>query len=308
MRIFWLSGIGLVCLLLAACGRQQLPAGVKLDPAFRTLVAPDTKLLSGIDWDSLKTTAFYHHHENDLNIPIFKASAERLGVDPLRDVSKVLVAWDGHSWLFLERGHWNANDLQKKMIAAGAQSTNYRNRTLIGNRLGAVAFFKTITVEGNTDIVRKAIDLESAGSGEIPEELQERLRTLPSRDQLWTVSRAGLAYANLPTNPDIQSALSNITGSVSGTTAGMYVDTGLHISIDLQCVSDQGATRVHDALRGIIGFGRLSTKDDQQDLLRAYDAIQVEKKNQTVEVRADLPEDLADKLLGALTSLRHKIQ
>jgi hypothetical protein len=303
MRIF-LTSVVLACsLLIAGCGRQSV-SGITVDPAFRTLITPETKLLSGIEWDALKSSPFYQRHQKDLNIPVFNAAAERMGVDPLRDVSKLLVASNGKDWLFIERGRFNATDLQKKIIANGAQTTTYRNHTLLGDTGTTLVFFKNIAVEGGPTSVRRAIDLENAGDGEIPEELQERLRTLSKHDQLWTVSRGGLAFANLPSNSDMQTALSNITGSVNGTTAGLYIDTGLHLSIDLDCVSPQGATRVHDALRGAIGFGRLSTKDDQQDLLRAYDAIQVTKDNQIVRVRADLPGDLADKLIATVTSFK----
>jgi hypothetical protein len=304
VRAFLLCLLTTCLLLIVACGRQTI-TGIAVDPAFRTLIPPDTKVLSGVEWDSLKSTPFYQRHEKDLNVPLLNAASERLGIDPLRDISKLVIAWDGTNWIFMERGRFNSSDLQKKIAAAGARSTTYRNHTLLGEHAGTLVFFKTVAVEGSTPAVQRAIDIESAGQGEVPEELQERLRTLSKRDQLWTVSRAGLAFANLPMSSDLQSALSNITGSITGTTAGVYVDAGVHLSIDLQCVSDQGATRVHDALRGIIGFGRLSTKDDQQDLLRAYDAIQVNKTNQIVEVRADLPPELADKLIASLVSLRH---
>jgi len=282
-----------------------MPVGITVDPAFRSLTPADTKLLSGADWDSLKASPFYQRHEKELNVPIFNAAVDRLGVNPLRDFSKLMAAWDGKDWLLMERGRFNSNDLQKRMIAAGARSSTYRNRTLLGENAGTLVLFKNIALEGSTPAVQHTIDIESAGQGEIPEELQERLRTLSKRDQLWTVSRAGLAFANVPMNPDWQSALSNITGSISGTTAGVYVDAGVHLSIDLQCNSAQGATRVHDAVRGMIGFGRLSTKDDQEDLLRAYDAIQVNTTSQIVEVRADLAPDLADKLMASLMLLRH---
>jgi len=299
-NFFWLV---LACLLLSAgCARQTQPVGITVDPAFRTLILPATKLLAGVDWDSLKTTDFYRRHQNDLNVSVLNAPAERLGINPLRDVAKVLVSWDGNNWLFLERGRWNPGDLQKRMIAAGAAASNYRGRTLLGSTW-TVTFFKTVAVEGSPAAVRNAVDVESAGNGEVPEELQERLRTLPSHDQIWAASRSGLAFASAITNSDVQSALSNITGSVSGATGGIYVDSGVHLSMDLECISDQGATRVHDALRGVIGFARLSTKDDQQDLLRAYDAIQVDKKNRMVEVHADLSGDLGDKLIGTLRSI-----
>jgi hypothetical protein len=259
-----------------------------------------------VEWDALKASSFYQRHQNDLNIPVLNAEAERLGVNPLQDVSKLLVAWNGSDWLLMERGRFNGADLQKRLIASGARPTSYRGRTLLGDTKSSLVFFKSIAVEGGTSAVHHAIDLESAGDGEVPEELAEPMRQVPKHDQIWTVSRAGLAFANLPMNSDTQTALSNITGFVTGTTAGLYCDSGVHLSVDLQCVSDQGATRVHDALRGFVGFGRLSTKDDQEDLLRAYDAIHIDKVGQVVHVRADLPGDLADKLLGELMSMRQR--
>ena len=66
-------------------------------------------------------------------------------------------------------------------------------------------------------------------------------------------------------------------------------------------MSDEGAKRVHDALRGLIGFGRLSTKDDEQDLLRAYDGIHVDQNHSVVDIKADLSGDLADALLNRLS-------
>ena len=298
--------IGVFCLLCGAlgitsCSRQVSP-GVAVSPAFKTLISPDTKLLAGADLDALKTSPFYRRHEKDLNFPALNSQAERLGVNPLRDVSEVLTAWNGADWLFLQRGRWNSQDLQKRLITAGAHAAIYRDRTLLGDTPTSVTLFKTVAVEGSTVAVRRAIDIEAAGNGEVPEELGERLRTLPKHDQIWTVSRAGLAFANLPMNSDFETALSNITGSVRGTTAGLYIDDGVHLSIDLQCVSDAGATRVHDALRGMIGIGRLSTKDNQEDLLQAYDAIHVEKKDQTVSVRADLPGNLADRLIASISA------
>jgi hypothetical protein len=55
----------------------------------------------------------------------------------------------------------------------------------------------------------------------------------------------------------------------------------------------------------MIGFARLSTKDNQPDLLRAYDAVKVNKNNQIVQVRADLEPEVADKLITTAFSLRH---
>jgi hypothetical protein len=78
------------------------------------------------------------------------------------------------------------------------------------------------------------------------------------------------------------------------------VDSGTHFKIDLTCISEEGAKRVHDALRGAIGLGRLSTRDDQQELMQVYDAISVDQDKALVRVHADYSGTLTDKLFEQL--------
>ncbi len=71
---------------------------------------------------------------------------------------------------------------------------------------------------------------------------------------------------------------------------------------------EQGAQRVRDALRGGIGLARLTTKDNEADLLRLYDSIHVDQDHQLIHVRADLPPDLMDKLLARLPQLGNRFR
>jgi hypothetical protein len=50
-------------------------------------------------------------------------------------------------------------------------------------------------------------------------------------------------------------------------------------------------------LRGLVGFGRLNTPDNQPEMLRLYDAIQVTQEQQQAKVTANVPQDLADRFL-----------
>ena len=125
----------------------------------------------------------------------------------------------------------------------------------------------------------------------MPEEIADRLRSMPKHDQIWLVSRKGLPFAAAATRTDIQSALSNIVGFVVEAAASVGIDNGLHSRAALWCVSVEGATRVHDALRGAVAIGRLSTKDNETALLKIYDAVQIERQEKTVRVNAQLTGD-----------------
>jgi hypothetical protein len=73
----------------------------------------------------------------------------------------------------------------------------------------------------------------------------------------------------------------------------------------LTCISDQGAQRVRDALRGGIGLARLTTKDNQLDLLRLYDSVHVDQENSVIHVRADFAPDLANKLFSYIPQMKN---
>ena len=77
----------------------------------------------------------------------------------------------------------------------------------------------------------------------------------------------------------MKSALGNIVAFVSGLTVGVHADSGLHLTAEFTCVSEPGAKRVDDALRGGIGLARLSTRDNDDQMLRIYDAIHVDHQD-----------------------------
>jgi hypothetical protein len=262
-------------------------------------------VLAGMSIDRLKTTPLYRRHEKELDFPLFDASVQRLGFDPRRDLIDILFASDGKAGTLMARGRFQPKEIEAKLQASGLPRKPYKNFTLLGDDRNAVTFLKGgVLLAGSPQIVRSELDFQDSGAGEVPEELQERLRTLPKDDQVWLVSRKGLPFAEAPMRTDVQSALSNIVAYIQGATAGLGADNGLHLQANLSCISKEGAQRVHDAIRGGIGLLRLSTKEGEADMLKLYDAIQVDQDQNLVRVHADLPRDVADKLLNMLPQIK----
>ena len=265
------------------------------------MIPPDARALAGIDIAALKNTEFYKREGRRLDALGLDSMAERIGVDPRRDLSKIVVAWDGKKVLLIVEGHFSPGDLERKLTAAGAHQTPYRKYKLLGDVKNSLAFLNPgLAVAGPLDALEPAIDRFEDGRGGVPESLQGEMDKIPKNDQFWLASTGGLPFAEMQMRSDIESALSNIVDYVNATSEGIKVDSGLHLQAEISCASEQGAKRVHDALRGVIGFGRLSTKDNETELLRVYDSIQVNQKQQTVDIRADLTGDLADALLNRL--------
>jgi hypothetical protein len=291
---------------LGACGKRT-STGVSVSSVFRPLIPPDTEALAAFDVDEFKNSDFYKRHQSELNFPLLDAMSERIGLDPRRDISYLLLAWNGKQPIAMARGQFKLQTLGPKLVSAGMRRDQYKGVTFFGDARGAVAFEKqNVAIGGTLGVVRAEIDLVNGAGGSVPKELQPRLAAIPAGDQMWAVSRDGLAFAEAPTRSDINSALSNIAAYVSGASLGIAFDAGTHVSADIVCVSDQGAQRVRDALRGGIGLARLTTKDNESDLLRAYDAIQVSQDQQTIRVRADFSAELTDKLLAYLPALRSR--
>lgn len=291
-------------ILAVGCGKRTT-SGISVPSAFPPLIQADTKALAAVDVDKLKASPFYQRHQSDLNFPLLDAMSERVGLDPRRDLSYILVAWNGKQPVAMARGRLKVQTLAPKLASLGIRPMQYKGFTLFGDDRGALTFAKhDVAVAGSTAMVHSEIDLENDGGGGVPDELRRRLALIPRDDQIWVVSRGGLAFAEAPMRSDIESALSNITSFISGTSLGIAFDTGTHVRAEITCISDQGAQRVRDALRGGIGLARLTTKDNESQLLQAYDAIQVSQDGEMVRVNADLSADLSDKLLAYLPALR----
>jgi hypothetical protein len=265
------------------------------------MIPPDARALAGIDITGLKNTEFYKRESGRLNASGLDLMAERTGLDPRRDLSHIAVAWDGKKVLLIVEGRFSLADLERKLTGAGAHETPYRKYKILGDVKNSIAFLnQNLAIAGPLEALEPAIDRFDDGKGGVPENLQAQMNNVSKNDQVWLVSAGGLPFVEMRMRSDVESALSNIVDYVNGMSAGIKVDTGLHLQAEISCISEQGAKRVHDALRGVIGFGRLSTKDHETELLRIYDSIQVDQKQQAVDVLADLSGDLADALLNRL--------
>jgi hypothetical protein len=291
--------------LIAAAGCHQMQRGAQIDKSFATAVSPDAQSLISVKLDKLKASDVYRRHQQQIDLPQLDKMAQRLGLDPRRDLSSLFAVWDGKNLLLLAQGAFPVAQLAAKLTADGAQRVSFKNFTLFTRGADSVSFPEGgLAVAGPTAAVQTALNLRSSLAGEVPAELKERLADVPADSQIWEVSRGGLPLANFPLRSDMASNLSNIAAFVSGTALGLRFDSGTHLQARLLCQSPEGAQRIQDTLRGLIGLARLSTHDNELDLLRMWDALSIAKDRQTVRVDMDLPADLTDKLISKLSVLR----
>jgi hypothetical protein len=66
---------------------------------------------------------------------------------------------------------------------------------------------------------------------------------------------------------------------------------------EIESSSEQNTKQLHDAVRGVIGIGRLMAPSDQPELLQLYDGMKVTNFASSVRLEASVPLPLFEKLL-----------
>jgi hypothetical protein len=301
VRLYICSFI-VLAVALVSCNRNN-SAGVEVDSKLRGYILPKSKVLAGVDLDKIKQTDFFKRHQTQLALPQLNELPQEIGMDPRRDLSTFLFAWNGTDAIVMTRGNYSSDQLEKRLSSMG-QAEKYNKFTLYGDGKRDVVFLpKGIALVGSAPLLKKAMNDDATGSGEIPEDLQPQLAHVPKTAQVWEVSSGVIPLAGMPIRNDTASLLSNIAGYIDGSAVGITLTTGVALDAHISCISEEGATRVHDALLGVIGFARLSTRDNELDQLKIWDSIKVDKQAKEVHVTADLPAELADKVIALMPSV-----
>lgn len=282
---------------------RRQTSGIFIDPAFPPLIPPDTKYLAGVRLDKLRETPLYKRLNGrfalDNRLDLF---SERTGLDPRKDLWYALVASNGTDRLFLARGRFTVGEMEPKLGMLGGTRTRYKDYTFVGTPDTSIVFLNPgVAAAGTQSELRKLIDNRGHWST-VPEQLAARLKMMPVDDQIWAVSSSGIPSAPLsgPDTTGMKSMASNLLGYVTAGVAGIHVDRGAELKAHVECISNEGAQRVRDALKGGIGLARLSTRDNQQQLLKLYDTVKVDQSNSSVSVEAQVAPDLVDPLLSML--------
>jgi hypothetical protein len=291
--------------LAAVSCRPPNDGAVRVDPALATLVPADTTVLVGSRLDKLRDTALYRERFDKLPMPQLDKFAADTGLDPRRDVWELLFCSNGKDkGVLMVRGKFAPAELEPKLEREGAARTKYKSYSLFGDERTTMFFMNSSTaLAGSTPVIKSVIDSHDSGGGGIPPLLVPLMKEIPRNAQFWAAFSG--VVVDMPFRED--SNLGNINTMIRSLENG-YVAADLSQGLDLKavgkCRTDEGAKQIHDALRGVIGIGRLSTPDNRPDLLKAFDGVKVEQQARAVIVTAQISQDLVDRVLDLFTSSR----
>jgi len=296
MRPVWAA---VLCLALAGCQGKKTATEARIDPTLEAMVPADTVFAVNANIDAIRETPVYQKLLSRVPLPQLDEFTKQTGLDPRKDLSQILSCSNGTHGLLLARGRFNIAGLEQKLEARGAKRFEYKNHRLFGNEETAFLFLNTSTAAaGSAAQLRSLIDQGSGGGRGLPPALRDLVRTIPANDQIWAALSGGLEAMNATVPPN--SNLANIVNalkSIDTATLGMDLSKGLNLDAEVSCKTERDAKFVHDMVRGLVGMGRLNTPDNQPELLKLYDAIQVTQLQTRAQVTANIPADLADRFL-----------
>lgn len=258
--------------LLCGCSRSSQTGSVHIDPVLVSLVPPDTIHLAGGNLVAVRNAPLAQRM-----LSFLPRIAEQTGLDPSRDLDEFLMASNGKDALLMFRGRFDSPEFQKHVKEIPGVVL-LDNKTLLS---GSKALIDSTLAHRNQPM---------------PAPMTKLLGELPPNPQLWAVLTGGTSPVPLPQGGNFGN-VEKIFTSLRSLVVAADVATGVKMNATAHCTDEAAAKQMHAALRAFIGLGRLSTPDNRQDLLKVYDAIQVEQKAADVRVEAALPQDLVESLV-----------
>ena len=267
-----------------------------------TLVPADTVTLAGVRFDHLRQTPFYQKllaigPSGGLGRFLWEA-----GLDPNADLWEGLIVWNGKDAAVMLRGKFSAMGLEPNIERSGVQRMPYKGYMLIGDEQLAVTFLNPSTAAaGRAAILRSILDHRSESTG-LPKRLEERVKTIEPENQFWAVAIGGLP---VPADADLGNwgNFARVLERIAGITIGAVVGDGVVLAARGQCSSPADAETLETALRGLLGLARLSMRD-RPALVSLSETIAISRLETTVELHADIPADLLDRLLDEMEQAR----
>jgi len=238
---FRLAALTAVLMLASSCGNN---APLWLNSA----VPSDSTAFAAVDLTALRASPLYSKLP-----PAVIALAE-----PLRDASKMMLAWDGKDLLLLAGGNFTQPPSGYTLIAPGIAASGAPNRI---------------------QAARQELRNGSSGSGPFPE----------ITGTIWAAVRGD---GRLPLAGNLANA-NNLLREASSTTLSAQLRDAVELTLTAQCPTPENARRFEESLRAIVTLAAAASPR-QPEIANVIKTIRVERQDRTVHASAiATPESLA---------------
>jgi hypothetical protein len=293
-------------LVLGAAGcKKEAPPQARIDAALAPLMPADTVMAACLRLDRLKKTPLWDKYIAPRQVTALEEFRARTGLDPLKDVWEIVAVTNGRRVLFFVRGKFGGQfGLEPRLEIEGLQRLSHKGYNIVTGRNGGVLFLNTgAAVVGDVEELKKIIDNRDNPKEAPPQALLELVKNVPGGAHAWAVTTSGAAVIpNLP--PDgLAGNAAKVAASLGQGWLWADLSQGVKFHAEGVYANGESARQINDALRGLVGIVRLKTPDNQPELLRVYDGINVRAKDRTVQVDFNLAPELIDRLVDVVSGL-----
>lgn len=271
----------------------------RVDNVLAQMVPPGSTSLSGARMDQIKTTEFYKRLVEQKKLPQVDKFAAETGFDPRRDVRELLFASNATGGVLLARGTFPLHP-----PAPNAKPVRHGRYTIQAfDDSGFCILDGTLAAAGDVKSLEAALDEWTSGTHTAAPPLLARARSVDPGSQFWGVA-TGFASFFSDNMPRTASGVdfSKIFRGLQDTWFQADFTTGFKGIIHGVTATEQDAVNLRDTAKGLIGFGRLSVPENQSELLKLWDGITVEQEGRNVSIRADIAQNLVDRLVQILSA------
>lgn len=279
---------------------SSAPAQPQVDNVLQRMVPPGATSLVGARMDRIEQTEFYRKLVALQPLPQVDQFAQETGFDPRRDVRELLYVDSPKGSVMLARGtfHLNSGSL------TGVRVTRHGEYEIRGRGAGGFCILdSTLAAAGDIPAIEAALDEWKTGSHTAAQPLLARAGNINAQAQFWGIS-TGLAGFLADHPPTVASGLdfSKIFRGLDNTSFQVDLSAGLKAEVHGTTADEKDAVSLRDAVRGLVGLGRLQVPESQPEMLRVWDAITVDQQGRSIAIHADFPQDVIDKLIRMLSA------
>ncbi len=233
------------------------------DSQLLKLVMPDAKVVSGIDVDRVKATAFGQFVLSQL--PAGDAGLNDLlaatGFDPRRDIHEIMMASpadpQSKSGLLLVRGSFDGQRILALFKLSGKSPEMYHGVAIVSSGQPAhgishaMAFLDDSTVAaGDLDSVRGAIDRRGVAS-RLDASLADRISRTSVNQDIWVVSTAPISsFASVMPDKNVKGAMQgDLIQAIQQSSGGIRFGNMIEFSGELTARTDKDAASLADVVK-----------------------------------------------------------
>ncbi|MBS1829529.1 MAG: hypothetical protein JST93_29785 [Acidobacteria bacterium] len=291
--------LAISCALVAltSCKSSQSEKGIVLSRSIEDFIPHDTVVLVGARIAKIQATPVYQKLSAGSNFKELDDFVKRTRLDPRKDIDEVVFASNGKDGVLIVRGRFeDPKNLESLLEKEGARRVTAGNRTILTKDEAGVVFIdKTIALAAKMPYLESAITPK--GDDNSKRGVLHQVADLPQDKHIWGVAIGGFAPIPLPQTGNLAN-LNRIFRSLETVTMTLDMQNGLNLDAMGECGDEKDAKQLHDMLRALIGFGRLSTPTDKPEMLRFFDKIKIDHAKRKVELNADVPMDMIDYFLS----------